>query len=48
LPLVPETSTTRRPAANRLSAAGSMARVTRPPMIDPLPRPARLDSAATS
>ena len=44
LPLVPDTSTTRRPAASPVRAPRSSHRVTRPPMIEPAPRPTRRDS----
>ena len=48
LPLVPDTSTTRRPWASYRSAPGCNAIVTRPPMIEPPPRPCRRDNPAAA
>jgi len=42
--LVPDTRATRRPAASLRKAAGSTAKVVRPPMIDLSPMPSRRDS----
>ena len=42
-PLVPVTSTTRRPAASSASRSGSTRRPMTPPITDPSPRPARRD-----
>jgi hypothetical protein len=46
LPLVPDTSTLRRPHAKCRKTRGSRASATRPPMIAPAPRPSRRDSPA--
>src|SRR5688572_30395211 len=46
LPLVPETSATRRPAARWRSSSGSILRPSQPPITEPSPRPAARDSAA--
>ena len=48
LPLVPLTSATDRPAASRRRAPGSRARMARPPITDPPPRPSRRDSSPTA
>jgi hypothetical protein len=48
LPLVPDTNTIRRPAASRERMCGAKAKVTRPPMTAPAPRPSRRDTAAAA
>lgn len=48
LPLVAETSTTSRWVASAASRSGSSLRATRPPITDPLPRPAARDTAAAA
>src|SRR3954452_1492279 len=46
LPLVPEMSATARPEARCASRSGSILRPIHPPMTEPSPRPAALESAA--
>src|SRR3954449_3913291 len=46
LPLVPEISATARPEARCASSSGSILRPSHPPMTEPSPRPAALESAA--
>src|SRR3954447_25461741 len=46
LPLVPDTSAIARPVARWLSRSGSILRPIQPPMTEPSPRPAALESAA--
>ncbi len=48
LPLVAEIRTTSRCPASRDSSSGSNFRATRPPITDPLPRPAARDTAAAA
>src|SRR5690606_288921 len=43
LPLVPETSAIRRPAARWANRSGSISMPSRPPMTDPSPRPVARD-----
>src|SRR5690242_14206010 len=46
LPLVPEMRATARPEARCASRSGSILRPIHPPMTEPSPRPAALESAA--